>query len=222
MNTIGNSALDDLILPAADLAPKKNELGEDEFLKLMLTQLQNQDPFQPMENGEFIAQMAQFSSVQGINDMARSMQDLTASFGANQALQAASLVGHEVLVDGNFAGLKTGDSIIGGFDLPASTGNATVNIYDMSGKLVHQDYLGQKAAGQHDFSWDGSLSDGSQAPEGVYEIRVEYSTGDSSAAADVYIQSTIKSVNFAAGGNEVVLNTSDGQSLGILDIRQIQ
>jgi len=222
MNTISNTALDDLILAPDQKTPKKNDLGEDEFLKLMLTQLQHQDPFQPMENGEFIAQMAQFSSVQGINTMADSMQQLTESFSANQALQAASLVGHDVLVGNNFAGLKNGDSIEGSFELFASTGAATINIYDTSGNLVHQDYLGQKAAGQHSFSWDGALSDGSQAPEGTYEIRVDYSTGDGTAAADVFIQSTIQSVNFAANGSQVILNTDDGQSLGILDIRQIQ
>lgn len=222
MTAITNSALEGLVLSPEQQAPKKNELGQDEFLSLMLTQLKHQDPFKPMENGEFIAQMAQFSSVQGINQMADSMQQLGDSFNASQALQASSLVGRQVLVANNFTSLTATGSIEGAYELPASTGQATISIYDLTGNLVHQIPQGQQAAGQHDFSWDGVLDGGTQASDGLYEIRVEYSTGDSSAAAEVFIQSTIQSVNFASGGGEVVLNTNDGQSLGILDIRQIQ
>ena len=222
MTAITNSALDSLVLSPEQQAPKKNELGQDEFLKLMLTQLKHQDPFKPMENGEFIAQMAQFSSVQGINQMADSMQRLGESFNASQALQASSLVGREVLAANNFTSLSADGSIEGAYELPASTGQAIISIYDLSGNLVRQIPQGQQSGGQHAFSWDGKLSDGPQAPEDLYEVRVEYSTGDSNAAADVFIQSTIQSVNFTANGSQVILNTDDGQSLGILDIRQIQ
>ncbi|PIE37518.1 MAG: flagellar biosynthesis protein FlgD, partial [Gammaproteobacteria bacterium] len=173
-DTTAKSPLDDLLLKPDDSAPKKNELGEDEFLRLMLAQLGAQDPFQPMENGEFIAQMAQFSSVQGVNEMAESMDKLVESFSASQSLQAASLVGHEVSVSTDKARLGEASPITGGFELPASTGAATVSFFDATGTLVHQQHLGQLSAGTHAFSWDGKREDGERASEGSYQVRVEY------------------------------------------------
>jgi len=222
MPTITNTALESLTLAPEQQAQKKNELGQDEFLELMLTQLRYQDPFKPMENGEFIAQMAQFSTVSGIDEMQKSMEALSTSLISNQALEASSLVGRNVLTPSNTANLGETDTVEGAFELPASAGQITMTVFDQSGNLVRSTDLGTQSAGRHNFSWDGESNEGSRAPAGEYTIKIEYGSGENAAAAEVLIQKKIASVNFATNGGQISLNTVDGQSLSFSDIRQIQ
>ncbi len=222
MTAITNTALESLALKPEQQAKKKNELGQDEFLKLMLTQLKFQDPFKPMENGEFIAQMAQFSTVTGIDQMQKSMEALSNSLVSNQALQAASLVGRDVLAAGQTATLGETGGIDGAYELPASANPVTLTIHDSSGKLIRTVDLGSQSAGRQNFSWDGKANDGSRAPAGQYEIRIEYGSGENAAAAEVLIRNQIASVNFSANGSQISLTTQDGQTLSFSDIRQIQ
>ncbi|HID81004.1 MAG TPA: flagellar hook assembly protein FlgD [Chromatiales bacterium] len=222
MPTISNTALESLALTPDQKPTKKNELGQDEFLKLMLTQLRFQDPFKPMENGEFIAQMAQFSTVSGIDEMQKSMEALSTSLISNQALQASNLVGRNVLAPSNTATLNETGTVEGAFELPASASQITMSVFDESGNLIRTADLGTKPAGQHNFSWDGQTNEDSRAAAGKYTIKIEYGSGENAAAAEVLIQNKIASVNFAASGGQISLTTVDGQSLKFSDIRQIQ
>src|SRR5262245_4718275 len=140
----------------ADTAPvKQSELGQEDFLKLMITQFKNQDPFKPMENGEFLAQLAQFSTVKGLDDLNSSFANLSSSVVSNQALQASSLLGRTVLVDGNVGNLVAGGSLGGAVDLPSSASDVIVQISDRNGTLVRQIDLGTQGAGLARFTWDG-------------------------------------------------------------------
>ncbi len=222
MTEISNNPLDQLALRPEQQAPKKNELGQDEFLKLMLTQIKHQDPFKPMENGEFIGQMAQFSTVSGIEKMQVSLDTMSSTFTSNQVLQASSLVGRNVLVPGNTGTLQEEGTIEGAYDLPASSGNVFMNVYDPSGNLVQQVALGAQQSGQNKFSWDGTMQDGSQATTGNYLVGIEYSTDGTTVAAETLMQARIESVNFSAQGNDFTLTTSNGQNLLLNEVRQIQ
>src|SRR5262245_53832534 len=109
----------------ADTAPvKRSELGQEDFLRLMITQFKNQDPFKPMENGEFLAQLAQFSTVKGLDDLNNSFGNLSSSVVSNQALQASSLLGRTVLVDGNMGNLDAGGQLSGAVELQSSPSQA--------------------------------------------------------------------------------------------------
>ncbi len=131
----------------------KDSLGQEDFLKLMTTQLQNQDPFAPMENGEFIAQMAQFSTVTGITEMGQTLKSLASQLNEFRVATASDLLGHSVLVPGNLARPNKDGEIHGVIDLPAASAANGVVISDMSGEVVHTIDLGSQSSGLVGFSW---------------------------------------------------------------------
>ncbi len=200
---------------------KSNELGQDDFLKLMMAQLQNQDPFKPMENGEFLGQMAQFSTVSGIEGMQSSLEKMTGSFGTNQTLQASQLIGQSVLVEDETAHLTADGAVEGRFELPSSSGSVKVDVMDISGRLVREIQLGEKSSGRHDFTWDGKDSLGEQLPPGKYTIDITATSGDSRIAVPALLSRKVDSVEFGNEGS-VQLNTIDGEVITLDQVKQIR
>lgn len=140
---------------------KPTSLAQDEFLKLMTTQMTHQDPTKPMENNQFLSQMAQFGTVSGIQDLQKSFKDFSASISSDQALQAASLVGRNVSVPSDVGLLSAGGEINGNFDLSTSSPDVDVVITDpQTGDIIRKIPLGQQSAGAVPFSWDGLDSNG--------------------------------------------------------------
>ena len=136
--------------------PKSNEMGQDEFLKLMIAELNNQNPLDPQDNGEFIAQLAQFSTVEGIDKLNTTTEDMSSNMRSSQALQASSLVGQSVIVEGNEVGLLLKQGIVSGYaDLPESATDLVLSIEDENGVLLEQIPLGNHAAGELSVRWDG-------------------------------------------------------------------
>ena len=132
----------------------KQTLGQQDFLKLMTTQLQNQDPFVPMENGDFIAQMAQFSTVSGIKEVNDTLGSLTGEYEKARVATAASLLGHSVLIPGNIVRPDANGEIHGVLDLPQASSFTTLNFTDpVSGELVHTQTLGALPSCLNGFSW---------------------------------------------------------------------
>lgn len=141
------------------------------FLTLLVSQLQNQDPLNPLDNAQVTSQLAQLSTVNGINKLNDTMSALAASIGANQYLQAASLVGREVLTPGS--GLLLAESKGGGgFTLPASADKVSVTITDAAGQRIRQFEIGPLAAGTQRFDWDGKTDTGATAKDGSYTFKV--------------------------------------------------
>jgi len=141
---------------AADSIDDKSSLGQDAFLKLMTTQLSNQDPFEPMDNGDFLAQMAQFGTVNGVNELLTSFQDMAVSLQSSQALEASNLIGRNVLIQHDEAYLDSGGSIYSAVELKSSADNVVVNIYDANDSLVNRVDLGAQSRGLIQFNWDGT------------------------------------------------------------------
>ena len=137
----------------------KDQLGQEDFLKLMTTQLQNQDPFAPMENAEFIAQMAQFSTVTGITDMAESLKGLSGQLKEFRIATASSLLGSSVMVPGNIARPDVNGEIHGMIDLPSTSTMTQLTFSDANGTPIHNIDLGPRQAGLVGFSWDDIPSD---------------------------------------------------------------
>ncbi len=127
----------------------------DEFLKLLVAQLKNQDPMSPQQNGEFIAQLAQFSTVEGVQSLNKSMESILSNYQSSQALQASSLVGRKVIVATDKSVVDTEDTFKASLNLPVSSSNVWVNVYDDKGTVVNRINLGQQAAGSVSFMWDG-------------------------------------------------------------------
>ncbi|MGK0474558.1 MAG: flagellar basal-body rod modification protein FlgD [Oleispira sp.] len=136
--------------------PKTNEMGQNEFLKLMIAELNNQNPLDPQDNGEFIAQLAQFSTVEGLDKLNTTTEGMSDGMRSSQALQASSLVGQSVIVEGNEMGLLLNKGIVSSFsDLPESTTDLKLSIQDENGQLLEQISLGNHAAGEMSIRWDG-------------------------------------------------------------------
>lgn len=205
-----------------DLTAKESEkgksLGQEDFLKLMTTQLQNQDPMKPMENGDFLAQIAQFSTVQGIGDLNDNFSALSASLVSNQALQATNLVGHQVLAPTGVAALQTGGTIRGSVELPSASGEVVVNVLDQSGQVVRRLELGSQAAGSVDFQWDGLKNDGQYAGAGNYFLSAEASVDGQYQTVDTLLVSDVRSVTLSNSGGLLL----DLDGIGALDFSEVR
>ena len=132
----------------------KSTLGQEDFLKLMTTQLQNQDPFAPMENGDFIAQMAQFSTVTGITEMGNEMKALNDKLDSFRIATASQYLGHSVLVPGNVVRANGNDNIDGVIDVPNATTKLQVFFQKENGEILEQLDLGSQSRGLVGFSWN--------------------------------------------------------------------
>ncbi len=211
----------DLGLATVDKAKKQEQsLQQEQFLELLTTQLTHQDPLKPMENGEFLGQMAQFSTVSGIQDLQASFKEFASSISSDQALQAASLVGRQVLAPSSEGLLAAGGTISGRFELPASTSEVKLKIVDaLSGEVVRTVGLGDQAAGEVAFEWDGMTSDGEFADPGLYRVEVEANIDGENTALQTQIKSAVESVTMANASHGLQVNLA---GLGAIDFNQIK
>jgi len=206
-------------------APKqdKNKLGQDDFLKLMVAQLRNQDPFKPMENGDFIAQMAQFSSVSGIDTLQKSFTNFAASMQSNQALQASTMVGRNVLVASNAIALGADGSAVNGLvKLPNSAGNVRIGILGINGELLRNIPMGSHAAGDVAFSWDGLDENGNRLPPGRYNVAALAGDGEDAIGLETFINAHVDSVSLNQQDRSVTLNLKDLGSISMSDVVEIR
>ncbi len=208
---------------------KSNELGQSAFLELMIAQLNNQDPLSPQDNTEFVAQLAQFSSVEGLERLNNNFQSFTNTFMSNQALQASSLVGRSVTVAGDQARLLAGDVVSGSITVPQSAPDLTINIYNQVGSLMAQIPVGSVPAGETVFRWDGEFIEvngklldwqaGQPAPAGEYRFEV-FATQDGNAEQlDTALSANVNSVTLGADGN-LTLNLAGVGPVNISEVKQ--
>ncbi len=197
-----------------------DESAEDTFLTLMLAQLQNQDPMQPMENGDFLSQLAQFETAAGIDEMQQSFVQLGEAIFGGQSLQAASMIDRSVMVDANVAVLPEGGELVGAVQLPTSSSNVFVEIHDPSGQLVHTMELGTQTSGETLFSWDGQLDDGTTAPPGSYTVSARAEAEGALNAVSTSISSEVQSVLFDGAGG-IILSLANGMQVPFNQVQQI-
>lgn len=219
--SIGLETLQELGLTRNDPVKPRNQLGQEEFLKLMTTQLSNQDPFKPMESGEFLGQIAQFSTVSGIKDLQDSFGQFANSVSSDQALQAANLVGRSVLASGHQGVLAAGGELSGAVDVPGPASSVVVDILDSNGERIKQIDLGSRTAGPVEFSWDGVTSDGSYADPGTYELHVNAVVDGTGVALTPLIRSRVESVTLDRNGSGLVINAAGQGAINFSDIHQI-
>jgi flagellar basal-body rod modification protein FlgD len=193
--------------------------SEDRFLKLLVTQMQNQDPLNPMDNAEITSQMAQLSTVTELGKLNDAASAMTASLLAGQSLQAASLVGHGVMIPGDKIVLSGGVAY-GGVDLTQAVDKLTVNIKDASGKVIHTSDLGpQDAAGSVPFQWDGTTDNGAVAPDGSYTFEVLAEQGGKAVAATALAVGQVGSVSLGVQG--AMLNVIGLGPVAMSEVKEI-
>jgi flagellar basal-body rod modification protein FlgD len=220
-NTILPPELQHLSLKQPEKSTANNGLGQDAFLELMLTQLQHQDPLNPMESGDFLSQIAQFGTVNGVTELNESFATLSSSLQSSQALQASTMVGNTVLVPGNKSTLVTGGQISGAIDIESSTSNLVINIADASGQSVRQVDFGSHAPGMTKFAWDGLDNNGNPLPQGVYTIEAAALINSEPVAQSVFINAKVDSVTLNKNGGEPLLNLNGIGTVSISDVREI-
>ena len=197
-----------------------SELGMETFLKLMVTQLNNQDPFKPMENGEFLGQIAQFGSVSGLDKLNRSFDGLSASLTSGQALQAGGLVGHDVLAPIDTGYLGNGGAIRGQVELGSASPDVVVRVTDQVGQLVREMPLGPADSGTLPFSWDGMKDDGTYAAPGRYRINVQAVDNGTPVDLQTQLFSRVESVSLG-GSDGLTLNLEGLGPIAFNNVKQI-
>ncbi len=198
-----------------------DQLGQAEFLELMTAQLRFQDPLQPMENGDFLGQMAQFGTVSGINDLNATFDNMSASFQSNQALQASTLVGRRVMVPADSGFLAEGQSMTTAVDLEQPASRLIVTIQDSAGQLVHREELGAQSAGLVEFEWNGQDGAGNRVADGEYRIEAEVYRGDAVTNGNTYTVVDVESVTLGVGGQDLTLSVSGLGDIGMGQVRKI-
>lgn len=204
----------------ARAANDAGDLGLNDFLKLMVTQLNNQDPFEPMDNGDFLSQIAEFGSVTGLEELNQNFTDLAASITSNQALQAGSLVGREVLAPIDTGYLLTGGSLRGQVELEQSSPQVTVRVFDQVGQLVREMPMGSAPPGALKFTWDGINDLGEFVAPGHYSIRVDAIQNDRAVDMQTKMFARVESVNLN-GRNGLTLNLEGLGPIAFNNVQQI-
>ncbi len=195
-----------------------SKLSSDDFMELLIAQIQNQDPMKPMDNGEFISQLATISQSTGIKELNNSFADLSKSLVSNQALQAAGLIGREVLAPTGLGVLQQGGSIRGSVELPNASPQVAVTIYDNAGQTIRRLELGGQAAGNIAFKWDGMRDDGTYAAPGTYLISAEAEFSGKNEAVEAYVANQVSGVTLGSGGSLLL----DLNGVGLMDFNQVK
>lgn len=199
----------------------KNDVGQQDFLKLMIAQMQNQDPFAPMENGEFLTQIAQFTSASGINELQESFQRFQQDMAGDQALRAAGLVGREVLVESDRGYLPAEGALTGVVKAPQSLANLTIGIYNEIGELVREIPMGQQPSGDIPFQWDGLSNEGQSMPEGRYKVAAHTTIDGQAVTLSTLAGAKVESVHLKTGQSPVLSLEGLGE-LSLAAVRQIK
>lgn len=195
---------------------RSTSLGQAEFLKLMMAQLKNQDPMQPMENGEFLGQMAQFSTVNSVGEMANQLKGLADQMANTRLLSSGSLIGRSVLSSGNYGELAEGGTLDGAVRLTEPADGAVVYVRNAIGQIMETFELGPVGAGDYPFSWDGALPGGINAQPGRYQIDVAVSRNGKTEAAKALLYIPVNSVSMR--GQEIVLNLQNGSQVPLSQV----
>jgi flagellar basal-body rod modification protein FlgD len=204
-------------LTAAEESDTNNgQLGMEDFMDLLVTELTHQDPTKPMENTELATQISQFATVSGIEDLNTSFSDFSGNMLAQQTLQASSLVGREVMIESYLGVLPSGGTLNGSVYLPASGSGVTLTISDSSGALVRELSLGQHEEGMVAFNWDGLTDSGDYAEPGQYTLSASAGIDDTETALSTLVNATVDSISVGSSGALVNL---DG--LGLVSINDV-
>ncbi len=189
---------------------------QDQFLTLLVAQLQNQDPTNPMDNAQMTSQMAQISTVSGIEKLNDTVQSVTSQFASMQMLQGATMIGHTVLSEGNALNLTDKGQGSAAFDLEGSAANVTVTITTAGGQLVDTMELGSAAAGRNYFTWDGSNYNGDTS-----NLRFKVSATNGEAAVKSTTLSPNAVVATSISNGSLMLELANGESINYNSVKAV-
>lgn len=220
----GTESVSSLGPDAPSTSSGRNTLGQDAFLKLMMTQLKAQDPMKPTESGEFLSQLAQFSAVTGIEKLNNSFASLSESLTANRTLQAAQLVGRSVMLPGDQLELDpaSDSQLSAAIDLPEIVPDLSVNIYDGVGQLVRSMNIEGQGPGLVDVQWDGLGDAGEPLPAGRYRVEAIGTLDGEATVFESFVPRGVEGVSLDPGNQTPRLLLADGEAIGLDQVREIR
>ena len=199
----------------ASASAKKDEAGSaDRFLKLLVAQMQNQDPLNPMDNAQVTSQMAQINTVSGIEKLNRTVEGLNKQFVQMQALQGAALVGRDVILPGDRLSANDAGLVQGGFELTSAADSVKIEVLNAGGRVIDTIDLGAESAGRHGFEW--TPPEGLDASLGE-RFRVVAKSGAVAVAATPLMRDRVDAV--ATGGDTLMLELRNSGSVSYSQIR---
>lgn len=222
-NNVGQSVLDQLSAQngVSSTNNPSSKLGKDAFLQLLVTQLKNQDPLSPQDNTAFVAQLAQFSSLEATQNLSTSVDSIASQYQSSQALQASALVGRSVVVDAGSTVVDPTKGLTGSVVIPSSNASTTVQVYDSQANLVDTIDLGAQDSGTKSFTWDGKSTDGTVQPTGTYSFKATGTVNGTGTALTTYLPATVNSVTMGVAGAEMTLNLAGGASVGLSKVQTV-
>lgn len=221
MNTVQASTVDPTLLANVNgsrASKTSTDEAQDRFLKLLVTQIQNQDPLNPMDNAQVTSQLAQLSTVSGIDKLNASVTAMSANFLSAQNLQAANMIGHGVIAPGNAIALKDGKAVFG-LELPQNADSAELTIKDSAGVTVRKMSIGVLPSGINTMTWDGKTDSGSTAANGTYSFSVNATSGDKKLDVTSLSFGIVSSITSTPQGAK--LSVADIGDIPMSDVRQI-
>ncbi len=198
----------------AGAATANEAASADRFLKLLVTQLQNQDPLNPMDNAQVTSQMAQINTVTGVEKLNTTMEGLNTQFVQMQAVTGASLVGRDVTVQGNRLSVASGVGV-GGFELNGTASTVKVEVLNAAGRVLDTLDLGTQTAGRHAFNWDAAkagVADGAD-----HRFRVTATNGTTAVSSTPLMLDRVQAVS--SSGNKLVIETQYSGSVDYSDVK---
>jgi flagellar basal-body rod modification protein FlgD len=222
-NSVNSSSVTGLSLTGSTVTstPTGQTMTQSDFLQLLTTQLQDQDPTQPMDNSQMAAELAQFATLSTDQDIDSQVQNLntnvTSGMQTSQVLNASNLVGKQVLVPSNAVDY-TGSAVSGGINV-ATAGDVVVTIKDSNGNTVNTMDLGQQSAGLAQFSWNGTDSNGNAVSQGVYSISAN--NGGNTNALTTYVSGSVTGVGYGGASTGTYLQVAGIGGVPLSQVAQI-
>ena len=200
MSAIDTSILNNINSAGSTPVASKDEAGSaDRFLKLLVAQMQNQDPLNPMDNAQVTSQMAQINTVNGIEKLNTTVQGLSGQFMQMQAMQGAALVGHDVVVEGNAIDIADGVGV-GGFDLAGAADSVKVEVLNSAGRVIDTIDMGAETTGRHSFNWNAAEKAGDETS---FTFRVSALSGTAPVTTTALMRDRVSAVS--TGGDALQL-----------------
>jgi flagellar basal-body rod modification protein FlgD len=197
-------------------------LSQEDFFSLLTEQLANQDPTKPVDNDQMVAQMTSFTMADGIEQLNEKFSDFATSMTSNQALQASSLIGQEVLLQGDIGYISAeGQGVNGVVIAEQSVQDLQITIENEVGEIIKTINAGTQAAGNIEFNWDGTDASGNNMPEGNYVVRAQGSVGGEEVILPTAVNRHVDSVSLAASSQGIILNLDGDVSVTLDDVIQI-
>ena len=203
-------------------AKSGNNLDQTDFMELLVAQIKHQDPSQPMDPSQFMDQLTQLTMVNGVQDLNTSFTALADKLSSDQSIQAANLVGREVLVPGGYGVLDGNGTMSGVVLVPQSASDVTLKIYNANGEEVRSLPMGGFSAGDLPFQWDGFTDGGTAAAPGAYTVAAEAFIDGIQQAVEVGVDTRVDSITLDQNGRGTLLNLASGESVSLSSVQQIK